>query len=154
METNSKKIKQEASAEEGSSKHPWLSVSPGQETFQDCPVRKKGHQTGISGPTTPGNKTSLASVETGHSGMFQGCGVGGYMKAEPDHFTQTSPTQGDDIPAVCLTIQPTEEGASWKKGGITTAFTCRQARLFQPSSAGKQHSSLTALRKSSVVHSH
>lgn len=144
METNSKKIKQEASAEEGSSKHPWLSVSPGQETFQDCPVRKKGHQTGISGPTTPGNKTSLASVETGklrerekvstskwvskimtglgqkrwwtndpfsgHSGMFQGCGVGGYMKAEPDHFTQTSPTQGDDIPAVCLTIQPTEEG--------------------------------------------
>nr|ADM52737.1 Sox30 isoform-III [Oreochromis niloticus] len=109
MGTNSKKIKQEASAEEGSSKHPWLSVSPGQETFQDCPVRKKGHQTGISGPTTPGNKTSLASVETGHSGMFQGCEVGGYMKAEPDHFAQTSPTQGDDIPAVCLTIQPTEE---------------------------------------------
>ncbi|XP_039887988.1 transcription factor SOX-30-like isoform X2 [Simochromis diagramma] len=107
METNSKRIKEEA--EEGSSKHPWLSVSPGQETFQDCPVKKEGHQSGISGPTTPRNKTSLASVETGNKGMFQGCGVGGYLKEEPDHFARTSPTQGDDIPAVCFTIQPTEE---------------------------------------------
>ncbi|XP_031594980.2 lymphoid enhancer-binding factor 1 [Oreochromis aureus] len=131
METNSKKIKQEASAEEGSSKHPWLSVSPGQETFQDCPVRKKGHQTGISGPTTPGNKTSLASVETGHSGMFQGCGVGGYMKAEPDHFTQTSPTQGDDIPAVCLTIQPTEEDIKqMQTGRDATGYIKRPLNAF------------------------
>ncbi|XP_005926392.1 uncharacterized protein LOC102288551 isoform X3 [Haplochromis burtoni] len=110
METNSKRIKQEEEeAEEGSSKHPWLSVSPGQETFRDCPVKKEGHQSGISGPTTPRNKTSLASVETGNNGMFQGCGVGGYLKEEPDHFARTSPTQGDDIPAVCFTIQPTEE---------------------------------------------
>lgn len=63
METNSKRIKEEA--EEGSSKPLWLSVSPGQETFQDCPVKKERHQSGISGPTTPRNKTSLASVETG-----------------------------------------------------------------------------------------
>lgn len=43
METNSKRIKQEEEeAEEGSSRHPWLSVSPGQETFRDCPVKKEG----------------------------------------------------------------------------------------------------------------
>lgn len=66
METNSKRIKQEEEeAEEGSSRHPWLSVSPGQETFRDCSVKKEGHQSGISGPTTPRNKTSLASVEKG-----------------------------------------------------------------------------------------
>ncbi|XP_030601821.1 transcription factor Sox-3-like [Archocentrus centrarchus] len=104
MATSTKQVKQEAAAEGDNSEHARFGINPGQETSQHPPIRKKA--------PLEGSRDDGQSDE-----KFRTCGAGAPVKPDPDDLTQTSPTLGDDSPARCLTVLPTEEDIKQMQSG-------------------------------------